>query len=391
MGFLNGRVTALRFKVSGHAPKLFDSEHIDRLGDRAAGRQKIASADGIETGWSAGDSILDTNFTLEKNIVNDALLFELRIDTDKIPADLLRAYYDVELKALTKDNPSGFASARQKREAKQIAHERLEEEGRDGRFKKRKCIPVMWDRLTNEVLFGASSLSQVDRLCGLFEQTFGMSLECMTAGNRAYSLAEPVQRTRAVEDAACSIFVPGTTPTETYWICDDASRDFLGNEFLLWLWFQTDMLTDTFKLADDSEVALMFARILALDCPRAQTGNEAFASEGPSRLPEARRGAQAGKLPRKAGFTAVRHDQQYEFKLHAETMAIASAKLPPLPEGITGSRAKLEERITQVRSLHETLDLLYSHFLDRRLTASWVDELFEMQRWLKREERRASA
>ena len=57
--------------------------------------------------------------------LNDTLTFDLRVDTDKIPSDLLRAYYAVELKALSKNNPSGFASARQKREAKEIARERL--------------------------------------------------------------------------------------------------------------------------------------------------------------------------------------------------------------------------------------------------------------------------
>ena len=37
-------------------------------------------------------------------------------------------------------------------------------EGKDGRFKKRKTVPVLWDRLTNEILFGATSIAQVDRL-----------------------------------------------------------------------------------------------------------------------------------------------------------------------------------------------------------------------------------
>jgi len=390
MGFFNGRVTALRFKVNGQAPRLFDAEHLDRLADRAAGRQKIAAADGIETGWTAGDHILDTDFALDKNIINDMLHFELRVDSDKLPSDLLRAYYAVELKALTKDNPSGFPSARQKREAKEAARDRLENEARDGRYKKRKCVPVIWDRLSNEVHFGASSLTHVDRLCSLFEQTFGVDLECMTAGRRAYSLAELHQRTRSVDDSHPSNFVPGSTPEDLAWIADENSRDFLGNEFILWLWYQTDMVSDTFKLGDDSEVAVMLARSLTLECPRGQTGHETISSEGPSRLPESRRAIQSGKLPRKVGLTVVRHDQQYELSLHAETLAIASAKLPPLPEDITDARAKLEERATQVRSLLETFDLLYDAFGRKRFSSEWAEELAGMQKWLKREERKAA-
>ena len=390
MAFFSGRVSFLHFKVGGSSPRAFDDEHLDRLKDRQARRQRIASADGIETGWTAGEHVLDTDFQLEKNIVNDTLSFDLRVDTDKIPADLFRAYYAVELKALSRKNPSGFASAKQKREAKEIARDRLEQEAKDGRYRKRKCIPVLWDRLSNEVLFGATSLSQLERLTGLFEQTFGRKLECITAGARAYHLAELHSRTRMVDDSAPSAFVPGFTPPDVAWIADESSRDFIGNEFLLWLWYHTDVESDTIKLADNSEVTLMLARTLTLECPRGQTGHETITSEGPTRLPEARRAIQSGKLPRKVGLTLVRHSQQYELTLHAETLAVGGTKLPPPDESITEPRAKLEERADQIRGLIETLDLLYDAFGQKRFGKDWEIELQGIQKWLKREERRAA-
>jgi hypothetical protein len=389
MGFFNGRASFLRFKVNGPAPRLFDEEHLDRLRDRQAGRQRIASADGIETGWTAGEHVLDTDFHLAKNIINDTLTFDLRVDTDKIPGDLLRAYYAVELKALSKNNPSGFASARQKREAKEIARERLEQEAKDGRYKKRKCIPVLWDKISNEVLFGATSLTQIDRLCSLFEQTFGVELDCITAGRRAYQLAELNARTRLVDDSSPSAFIPGITPTDVAWIADESSRDFIGNEFLLWLWYYTDVQSDTIKVADNSEITLMLARTLNLECPRGVTGHETISHEGPTRLPEARRAIQSGKLPRKVGLTLVRHSEQYELTLHAETLAVGGAKLPPPDEG-SDARGKLDDRANQLRSLIETLDLLYDAFGQKRFGNEWEQELLGMQKWLKREERRAA-
>lgn len=390
MGFITGRVNALRFKVSGSAPRFFDDEQLARLTDWHSGRQRAATADGIEVGWAAGDHVLDTEFTLLKNVINDSLVFDLRVDTDKLPGDLLRAYYAVELKALSKNNPSGFASARQKREAKEIARDRLEREAKDGRYRKRKCYPVMWDRLSNEVLFGATSVAQVDRLCLLFNQTFGRDLECVTSGRRAYLLAEANARTRQVDDSTASAFVPGVTPESMTWIADDSSRDFLGNEFLLWLWYHTDVVSDTIPLMDNSEVTVMLARTLTLECPRGSTGHETITSEGPSRLPEARRAIQSGKLPRKSGLTFVRHGEQYELALHAETLAVGSAKLPPVDEAITEPRAKQDERMTQIRSMLETLDLLYDAFVQRRLGKEWEGELAAIQKWLKREDRRAA-
>jgi hypothetical protein len=389
MGFFTGRATFLRFKVNGAAPRHFSDEQIDQLKDRQAGRQRIAAADGVETGWTAGEHVLDTDFHLAKNVVNDTLSFDLRVDTDKLPSDLLRAYYSVELKALSKKNPSGLPSARQKREAKEIARERLEQESKDGRYKKRKCIPVLWDRQTNEVLFGAASLTQVDRLCNLFEQTFGIDLECATARRRAYQQAELHKRTRLVDDAAPSAFVPGVSPTEVAWIADESSRDFIGNEFLLWLWYHTDVQSDTVALADKSEVTLMLARTLTLECPRGVTGHETITHEGPTRLPEARRAIQSGKLPRKVGLTLVRHGEQYELALHAETLAVGSAKLPP-PDEDADARGKLDGRADQIRALIETLDLLYEAFGRKRFGKDWEPELLAMQKWLKRDERRGA-
>lgn len=388
MGFFNGRATFLRFKVNGPAPRQFDDEHLARLSDRQAGRQRIASADGIETGWTAGEHILDTDFGFEKNIINDTLNFELRVDTEKLPGDLLRAYTAVELKALAKDNPSGFASARQKREAKEIARTRLEQEAKDGRYRKRKCVPVLWDRLTNEVLFGATSLTQVDRLTSLFEQTFGVEIECVTAGRRAYQLAELHSHTRSVDDSSPSAFVPNASP-DIAWIADESSRDFIGNEFFLWLWYYTDIESDTIKLADESEVTLMLARTLNLECPRGQTGHETITHEGPTRLPEARRAIQSGKLPRKVGLTLVRHSEQYELTLHAETLGVGGAKLPPPDEG-ADARGKLDDRANQLRELIQTLDLLYDAFGQKRFGREWQTELEGMQKWLKRGERSAA-
>ncbi|HZT79937.1 MAG TPA: hypothetical protein VFA26_06945 [Gemmataceae bacterium] len=385
MGFLSGRVSFVRYKVSGRAPKSFGPEHLERLAAHAIGKQRVVSADGIEVGWTAGDHILDTRFDLAKNVVNDALVFMLRVDAHKVPGDLLRAYTQVELEGLAAGNPSGFPSTRQKREARQLARERLEKEASDGRFLRRKAYPVLWDALSNELLFGATATTAADRLHTLFQQTFERSFERLGAGQLAWHLAEARQQTRGIDDAEPAVFVPGVTPPEVAWLPDPASRDFLGNEFLLWLWYALDDRSDTVALSDGSAVTAMFARSLVLECPRGQTGRESIRSDGPARLPEARRAVQAGKLPRQAGLTLVRHDRQYDLTLHAESLAVTGARLPAAEE--EEERARLEERVTTLRHLIETLDLLYDAFGQLRTGAGWAKELGRLQAWLQRDDR----
>ena len=382
MGFLAGRVTFTRCRVMGRAPRLFGPEQLDQLAAYAIGRQRAVSADGVEVGWGAGGHVLDTRFELAKNIINDTLHFALRVDVQKIPADLKRAYYQLELDALAADNPSGRPSARQRQEARDAARDRLDAEARDGRFVRRKTYPLLWDAQTQELLVGTTAQGALERLHALFEKTFGCGLEVLSAGRSAFLLAEARTQGRGVDDARPGAFIPALSPRDAVaWQPDEARRDFLGNEFLLWLWYVLDTETDTIPLSDQSAVTVMLARTLVLECPRGQTGRETITSDGPAQLPEARRAIEAGKLPRKAGLILVRHDKQYELTLHAELLAVTGAKLPPPEE--EDPRARLEERIRQVRHLVETLDLLYDAFLRRRIGSAWARELPLMQAWLQ--------
>jgi hypothetical protein len=385
MGFFAGRVTFVRFKVAGRSPRMFGPDHLDRLAAHAIGKQRVADADGVEVGWTAGDHILDTDFDLAKNVVNDTLHFALRVDQHKLPAELLRAYTAVELHAAAAGNPSGHPSQKQRRQARDTARERLEQEAADGRYLRRKAYPVLWDNQSHELLVGSTAISVIDRLHTLFQQTFGVGFELLSVGRQAFLLAEARSQTRGVDDARPALFVPGVTPSDLAWVPDDASRDFLGNEFLLWLWWTLEAESDTIRLSDGSEAAVMLTRSLTLECPRAVTGKESITSDGPTRLPEAKRAIQAGKLPRKAGLTVVRQEQQYELTLQAESLAVGSARLPAPEEG--EDRARLEERVGQLRHLIETLDLLYDAFGRVRLGEGWPRELVKIQKWLQREDR----
>jgi hypothetical protein len=380
MGFFTGRVTCMRFRVTGQARRTFRPEDLDKLSAHAIGRQRVATKDGSQAGWLAGDHILDTKFDLAKNLVNDALHFALRIDEQKVPADLLRAYTQVELEALAASNPSGIPSGRQKRQARLTAKERIEDEAKDGRFLRRKSFPLLWDAPSGELLVGTTSVTALDRLSTLFHETFERRFEPLTAGRHAFHLVETDNLSRRVDDAAPAAFV-ANAPGEVAWSPDEMSRDFLGNEYLLWLWYHLENVSDAIALSDGSEVVAMVARTLLLECPRGQYGKESISSDGPAKLPEALRAIQAGKLPRKMGLTLVRHDQSYELTLQAESLSISAARLPP-PEG-EDDRARIEERVTQLRHLLETLDLMYQAFLRLRLGDDWAKELGRMKKWLQ--------
>lgn len=110
-------------------------------------------------------------------------------------------------------------------------------------------------------------------------------------------------------------------------------------------------LGDTIELSDGSHVTGMFAMTLTLECPQGESGKGTIAADDPTHLPEAAQAIRSGKLPRKEGLTLVRHGEQYELTLQAETFAVSGAKI---------------QFIESLRGLRETLDLLIQVFSSAR-------------------------
>ncbi|HEY1186802.1 MAG TPA: hypothetical protein VGE74_04050, partial [Gemmata sp.] len=324
MGFLSGGITFQRFRASGPKPNLVDKgeAYVARLRDRRADQHRPPDADGTCVGWAAGASVLDTDFSLMKQVYTDHLVWDFWTQTNRLPGDRLNAYYQADLAALARDNPSGYASARQKREAKSSARARLEQEARDGRFKKWKATPCLWDGITNAVLFGATSCGLAGRFVGLFEQTFDSSLLDPDKLGGKLSAVTPATLAEAYNPAAkneaLTNFWGWDSPCEApSWCPLDNSPEFLGNEFLLWLWYFTDKVSDTVKLADGTEATLMFAGGLQVEDPRGHSGRGTLNSMSAVKLPEARAAVRSGKLPRKAALTVVRQGEQFTFVIQA--------------------------------------------------------------------------
>ena len=376
MGFLNGRVTYVRYRVGGDAPLPFDNDILERVEAHAVGKHGLGdAADGVTFGWSGGDHVLDVNFGADKNVLNDALHLAIRIDTDKIPGDLLRAYTRIETDARAHLNPSGFANKAQKQEAKEAAIARAESEAADGRFRRRKHTPVLWDGTTNTFYAGTNSASILDRLQNLFRETFDRNLEPITAGSLA------AERTGSNFAPVAFLGSDPNAVTQVAWAESDPNRpDHWGNEFLMWLWHALQNDGDTLALADGTEATVMFAKTLMLDCPRGMTGSDSLKDEGPSKLPEAFRAIQSGKLPRKAGLIVVRNGVQYDLTLQAETLAVAGLALPKV-EGASGREAHMA-RIESLRHLVETLDLMYDLYGRRRTGPDWAGDLGRIRLWL---------
>src|SRR6266513_36104 len=141
MGFASGSISFRRYAVIGNSPDAIDQALLDRLSQHALRESEIGVPNEEEYGWGGGRHVLDGTFSFENNVVADALHFAVRIDTNKVPAELKQAYKLMEEEAIAAGNPSGFISKHQKKEVKDNTRRKLEEELRSGRFRRSKLLP----------------------------------------------------------------------------------------------------------------------------------------------------------------------------------------------------------------------------------------------------------
>lgn len=382
MGFLSGSVTFECYRVRGSDCRQFGPKHIETLKRFAVGQIEGVSEDQPEVGFLGGEHLFDRHFDLEKNVIADALHCAVRIDTHQVPAAVRKAWLQMELAAATADSPRGRPTKAQRQQAKEAVEARCAQEIREGKYRRMQQFPVLWDLRNDVLFFGGTSSAAAELGCDLCSRAFGIELERMTAGHRALAWAAEAKQRKALEELRPAAFhQPGGAAEIAWWNGESGNFDYLGNEFLLWLWWRWETVSDTIKLPDGSEVTGMFARTLALECPRDESGKETITAENPTRLPEAAQAVRSGKLPRKSGLLLARYGEQYELVLQAETFAVSGAKIRT--EDHSEGRGILEDRLESVRGLQETIDLLFRAFCARRLGNVWHGELEKMRHWLR--------
>ena len=388
MGFASGSVSFRRFAVVGKSkdmPKIADQDLLDKLAAHALKPGEFGGNEEEEYGWGGGRHIFDGQFSFDHNVYNDTLCFALKIDTNRVPGDLKKAYEIMEEEAVAAANPSGFASKAQKKAVKELVREKMEEEMKSGKYRRSKLLQILWD-VPEQIVYCTAAGPNMEKLLEIFERTFGLELEPLSSGSMALKLLEEKKKRREYEDLRPTRFAIGpdgeSQHPEYPWVAKGPEpKDFLGNEFLVWLWHEADARSSVVTTEGAGDVTIFFDRALDLDCAYAQTGKDTIRGDGPSRTPEARDALRVGKVPRKAGLLLHASSQQYDLTLTAESLAVGSAKLPEV-EDAESPRALFEERITLLRDFTRMLDALFGAFLKVRASSSWEGHTGVIRRWI---------
>ena len=415
MAFHSGRVTFCQLRVSGDAPTAVDDTALSILHEHAFRENDIGAPDEVEAGFITGEHLLDTQFAYEKNGYGDAsqmMLFAMRMDTHKVPSEVKQAYRKLNEQSAAENNPTGYPSKGEKREAQELAGRQIQEDLAAGKYRKSKTVPLLWDLSKNVIYCGAAGSAVIEQLIALMRNSFGVELELLSAGRVAGERYKQTGHTRDWEDLHPTPFT--APPSEAHVEGDDTDgprdpslpavpwcakgldlKDFLGNEFLLWLWWMTEAHEGAIEAqrADGRTESIYVAldKTLEMECAWGMRGKQTLRGDGPTRLQEAGAALAHGKWPRKTSLILSDGEAQWELTLQADQWTVSSAALPEVEEA-QSPRELTEARLRLVQRLNETLNALYVAFLAQRSAGAWPGQRDAMRQWIAdRQQPRAAA
>lgn len=194
-------------------------------------------------------------------------------------------------------------------------------------------------------------------------------------------------------------------------------RRFVGREFLLWLWFESEIFDATLRTKAHGSFGLWLDKRLTLSEGKQSTK---ITAPFPGLGRTAKEALLGGQLPESAGIRIAIREEETGFVLKAESLAIGGLKLrtvldqkeePPtdlmreLKSGGKGKRKgkrkpadddeaheKFYERMQLTTEFEELLEALYTDFRALRLSAAWSNNVVPMLRaWARGEQVDAEA
>ncbi|MCA9284433.1 MAG: hypothetical protein KDA22_04410 [Phycisphaerales bacterium] len=398
MSFRSGSVSYSRFRVFGEAPAALDESFLKRLADHMIRPTPGTAPPEVEAGWTAGRHILDGGFTSDGCLFGPTLLAGVRVDTNRVPTEVRRAYRALAESERAAATETGFLSRGERRLARDEADRRCGEELATGRHRRSRLLPVHW-AIENETLLAPVSGDRLaNTLRDLVQNTFGLRLQSRSAGSIAWDLLADRGLANDLDDALPSVFTAAppqaelrkeervdrrSSGPEVPWAAAGPEpKDFLGNEFLLWLWWLCEE-DEGLVATRMGEVGVVIDKVLDMECAWGATGKQSLRGEAVTRLPEADRALALGKWPRRAGLILSAKGQQWELSFQADRFAVGGAKLPDPDDKPASVRELLEHRLAAIADLDATLVALFESFLRQRIDSGWSGKCERIGTWIK--------
>lgn len=158
-------------------------------------------------------------------------------------------------------------------------------------------------------------------------------------------------------------------------------RRFLGREFLVFLWFESELFDGLVPVEGFGPCEVRLLDWITLTCEKEQAR---LKGAKPSAEPEAHQALRQGKLPAAARLSVTAGELSFAFAFQADTLSLASVKIPAVVKEEADDQ--FYERMYLVEELEAVMSAMYAKFLAVRLSTAWAEQVLPAIRaWVRGE------
>lgn len=156
---------------------------------------------------------------------------------------------------------------------------------------------------------------------------------------------------------------------------------FLGREFLTWLWYRSDRDEGLFE-RNGEQVEVWFDAKLVLEAQGDVKEQNVIKSETPTETEEARTSLQNGKQVKEARLRIISDQKQWTLTVKGDDLGLSGIKIPALLS--REQDEQIFERFYLVEEVQDIVEDLFKGFLRVRLDDdAWRAELAPIRDWVQ--------
>lgn len=369
MGFIASSCSFTRFRVIDPVPDGLWAE-IPQLLKNGAFLDIDDTTEDQADGWVSFDDYLDTTWQAGPPQIGAYIAFSLRVDTRRIPAGVLRKHLVLALKrekAGNEKNGKKFISRERRKELKELVQISL----------RRRFLPVpgefnvIWNTANNEIWFASTQEKVIELFAQRFLATFKLHIEQLTPPALALSMLGK-EYEEVIHDADS---------------VDYTIDGILGQDFLTWLWFRSDVAYTLFRTDDGQPFQVSMEKRVTVTgfvgCDRETASVTASDTDSP--LSEARLGLHRGKKVASTLIHLTKDDFVSDVSVKAADFSLNSLKTPKIDKSDRDDDpdSLFLEKVFLIETAVTLLDRLYRQFLGLRLDKDkWEKTTDEMMKWM---------
>ncbi len=158
----------------------------------------------------------------------------------------------------------------------------------------------------------------------------------------------------------------------------------LGQEFLTWLWYQSDTAPNDFLDKKKMPFTVSMEQRIVVQGGEGENLETASVSGSLSPLREARFGLATGKKVTRALVRFEKDELSWQVNLKAEDFSCGSLRTPKIEKESDDDDpdAFILEKIYLMEICLELLDQVYEQFINLRLSSGWKDEVQRIHAWM---------